>query len=204
MMMIQFDAISVDDLLMKRRRLRRELALQTGLQEIRVAVLGGSTTNELVDFLEIGVLSSGFLPTFYQSEYGRFYEDAVLDPQALIDFRPDIVYVHTSCLNIQAFSPLQASEEEARSYVDAEVDRFKRIWASIYQNLSCQIIQNNFELPALAILGNMDAVADGGNSNFVTRLNLGFAQAARSNTRLLIHDVHGLSARIGLERWVSS
>jgi hypothetical protein len=66
------DTLSLQDILMKRKGLRRRLSEQTRLQEIRIAVLGGSTTNELVDLWEIGLLSSGFRPAFYQCEYGRF------------------------------------------------------------------------------------------------------------------------------------
>ena len=199
--MINFDSLSLDDLLVKRKGLRRQFAAQTGLQDVRIAVLGGSTTNEVVELLEIGLLSTGFRPSFYQCEYGRYYEDAVLDPDALIEFRPDLVYIHTSYRNVQEFAPLQCSEEEMQGYVDAEVDRYKRIWASLEQNLSCQIIQNNFELPPFAILGNMDAVAYGGHSNFVIRLNVAFASAAAKNKKLLIQDVHGISARVGLKQW---
>ncbi len=186
---------------MKRKGLRRRLAEQTGLQKLRIAVLGGSTTNELVDLLEIGLLSSGFRPSFYQCEYGRFYEEAVHDPQALIDFRPDLVYVHTSCRNIQGYPPLQCSDQELQSYVDAEAERYKRIWNALEQNVGCQMIQNNFELPPQAILGNLDTVANGGRSNFVLRLNLAFATAANANKKLLLQDVHGISARMGLDRW---
>ncbi len=199
--MINFDSLSLDDLLMKRKGLRRQLTAQMALRDVRIAVLGGSTSNEVVDFLEIGLLSSGFRPTFYQSEYGRFYEEAVHDPGSLIEFRPDLVYVHTSCQNVREFAPLQCSEEEVQGYVDAEVDRYKKIWTSLEQNVSCQIIQNNFELPAFAVLGNMDAVAHGGHTNFVMRLNLAFASAAVSNKKLLIQDVQSISARVGLKQW---
>ncbi len=199
--MINFDSLSLDDLLMKRKGLRRQLAAQMALRDVRIAVLGGSTTNEVVDFLEIGLLSSGFHPVFYQCEYGRFYEEAVHDPGALIEFHPDIVYVHTSCQNVRGFAPLQCSEEEVQGYVDAEVDRYKKIWASLEQNVSCQIIQNNFELPPFAVLGNMDAVARGGHSNFLMRLNLAFASAVVSNKKVLIQDVQSISARVGLKEW---
>jgi FkbH-like protein len=199
--MTNIDLLSLDELLIKRKGLRRQLSTQTGLQEIRIAVLGGSTTNEVVDLLELNLLSGGFRPTLYQCEYGRYYEDAVHDPQALIDFRPDLVYIYTSCQNVQGFPPLQCSDEEVQGYVDAEVDRYKQIWASLEKNLSCQMIQNNFELPPFAILGNMDAVANGARSTFVMRLNLAFAKAALTNNKLLIQDVHGLSARLGLTQW---
>jgi FkbH-like protein len=102
---------------------------------------------------------------------------------------------------VQGFPPLQCSEEELQGYVDAEVGRYERIWASLENNFACQIIQNNFELPPFAILGNMDAVAYGGHSNFVIRLNLAFGEAAGSNKKLLIQDVLGISARLGLKQW---
>jgi FkbH-like protein len=198
---MNLETLPLDDVLMKRRSLRRQLAAGEHLQEIRIAVLGGSTTNEVVDLLELWLLSSGFRPTFHQSEYGRYYEDAVHDPQALIDFRPDIVYVHTSCMNVQRFAPLQCSEAELQSYVDAEVGRYRQIWSSLEQKLSCQIIQNNFEMPPYAILGNMDAVATGGHSRFLMEMNLAFAREAAANPKLLVQDVHGISAGVGLSRW---
>src|ERR1700737_2297682 len=158
---MNLDFCSIDDLLTQRRSLRRKLLAQEGLREIRIAVLGGSTTNEVVDFPEVLLLSSGFLPAFHQSEFGRYYEDAVLDPQTLIDFRPDIVYLHTSCINVQIFPPLQCDHNDVQSFVDAELSRYQQIWQALQKNLSCQIIQNNFELPPVAIFGNMDMVFGG-------------------------------------------
>ena len=150
--------LSINDLLRKRKSLRRQLAAIEGLQPVRIAVLGGSTSNEVDDLLEIFLLAAGFLPTFYQSEYGRFYEDAVLDPTDLLAFAPDVVYIHTSYLNVLEMPPVHSSPGALQSYVDAELGRYKQIWQSIEQNLPAQIIQNNFELPPSAVLGNMDCV----------------------------------------------
>jgi len=198
---MNLDAYAIDDLLLKRKKLRRELLAAEDLREVRIAILGGSTTNELADLFEICALASGFKPIFYQSEYGRFYEDAVVDSQALIDFRPELVYVHTSCMNILAFPPVQCTEAELQSYVAAEVERYRQIWQALGENVPCQIIQNNFELPPHAILGNMDAVAPGGHARFVMELNQAFAREAAGNTKLLIQDIHGISARTGLNQW---
>ena len=198
---MNLDLYSIDELLLKQKSLRRQLSAVEGLQPVRIAVLGGSTTNEVVDLQELFLLADGFLPTFHQSEYGRFYEDAVLDSSDLVAFAPDIVYLHTSYLNVQGVPPVHCSEAELLSYVDAEFCRYKQIWQSIEQNLASQIIQNNFELPAFAILGNMDAVSSGGATRFFLELNSAFARAAASNPRLLLQDVHSLSARIGLDHW---
>jgi len=125
---MNLSAYSLDELLLKRRGLRRKLLALEGLKEIRIAVLGGTTTNELVDLVEILLLNSGFLPTFYQSDYGRYYEDSVLEPQTISEFKPDIVYVHTCSLNIQTFPPVSCSEEALPGFVGAEMNRFRAIW----------------------------------------------------------------------------
>jgi len=195
------ELLGPDDLLLKRRRLVRELRGTGGRRELRVAVLGGSTTNEVVDFLEVLLLASGFDPVFYQSEYGRFYEDAVQDPTALIDFRPEIVYLHTSYRNVVAFPPVASTEEQHQTQLARELERFREIWRSIHDRIGCQIIQNNFELPPYALLGNLDTVASGGRSRFLLDLNAAFAADVRANPRLLIQDLHGISSRIGLDRW---
>lgn len=198
---MNLDHYSVDYLFRKLKSLRRELSAKEDLQLVRIAVLGGSTTNELVDLWEIFLLASGFRPTFHQAEYGRFYEDAVLDPGVLIAFNPDIVYIHTSCLNVQSVPPVHCSETEFQGYIDADANRYKQIWRSIEQNTSAQIIQNNFEPPPYAILGNLDTVSSGGASRFFLALNTEFARTAAVDSRLLLQDIASLSARTGLTRW---
>jgi FkbH-like protein len=198
---MSIDHLPIDDLLRKRKSLRRQLSASEGLHPIRIAVLGGSTTNEIVDLLEIFLLDAGFQPTLWQSEYGRFYEDAVLDPAELIAFAPDVVYIHTSCLNVLEMPPKSCSSSDLQTCVDAELARYKQIWQSIEQNLPAQIVQNNFETPPLAVLGNMDPVSAGGATRFFLELNTAFARAAESDSRLLLQDVHSLSARLGLNQW---
>jgi len=198
---MNLSAYSLDELLLKRRGLRRKLLALEGLKEIRIAVLGGTTTNELVDLVEILLLNSGFLPTFYQSDYGRYYEDSVLEPQTISEFKPDIVYVHTCSLNIQTFPPVSCSEEALPGFVGAEMNRFRAIWRSLEANVGCQIIQNNFELPSSAILGNLDAVSPGGASRFIAELNRCVAAEASANPRLLMQDLNAIASRIGMNQW---
>ena len=193
--------LALEDILMKQKGLRRRLAARPHLQTVRIAVLGGSTTNEVVALLELYLLESGFAPVFYQSEYGRFYVDAVHDTGALLEFKPDIVYVHTSVRNIQGFAPLEAKDEELEAAVAAELHRFEEIWSSIEEKIGCLVIQNNFEFPLFGILGNLDATAAGGHTRFVTELNLRLAKAAAKSPKLLVQDVCTISARVGLNQW---
>lgn len=201
MQLLNLRAISLDELLLRRRGLRRQLLTSEGLHDIRIAVLGGTTTNEFVDLLEVLLLDSGFRPAFYQSEYGRYYEDAVLEPERIADFRPDVVYIHTCSVNIRAFPPVSCCETKFADIVQAEMNRYRSIWTSIGEAVGCQIVQNNFELPFNAILGNFDAVSPGGATRFINELNRCFALEAVANPRLTLQDLFSISARVGLSHW---
>jgi FkbH-like protein len=193
--------IGLEDILLQRKRLRRDLLACKDLKEVRIAVLGGSTTNELVDMLEILLLQNGFRPTFHQSEYGRFYEDATLEPQIISAFKPNLVYLHTSYANIRRFPSPSSGEDDLQALVEDEVNKYRTIWASLGESVGCQIIQNNFELPVNAFLGNLDAVSPGGQTRFINELNRRFALEAGSNARLILQDLASISARVGLDRW---
>ena len=63
------------------------------------------------------------------------------------------------------------------------------------------IIQNNFDLPPLRPLGNLEAFESSGRVNFLMRLNAEFATYARKQSRFLINDILYLSAQVGLDAW---
>src|SRR5438067_2021883 len=188
----------LDLLLRKRRSLRRELLSHESLASTRIAILGGSTTHELIELFELFLLDAGFQPTFYESPYGQYYETAVLHPKPLIDFGPNIVYIHTCSLNLQP-PPLSSVEQDLHSQLDAQLNHFHAVWHSLRTNLNCPIIQNNFETSSLAVLGNLDAVT--GVTRLISELNRAFAAEAASDPRLILQDLHSISARIGLDNW---
>ena len=186
----------------KRKALKREL-LDDGTKRIhkRIAVLGGSTTNDVVDMLELFLLNYGIQPSFYQSEYGRFWEDAMFDNDALNDFHPDLIYVHTTNKNIMVWPEIAESIESVESKRMEQYMRFASMWESLTEKYHCPIIQNNFEYPFARIMGNMDAYSSSGAINYVTRLNLLFYDYASSHENLYINDINYQAADIGLERW---
>ena len=63
------------------KKLKRALL---GQEEARIkkkiAVLGGSTTHDIVRILELFLLERGIAPEFYESEYGQYFQDAMFDP----------------------------------------------------------------------------------------------------------------------------
>lgn len=193
--------LALEQIFLQRRSLRKQLLSCPDLKDIRIAVLGGSTTNELVDFFELLLLESGFRPAFHQSEYGRFYEDAVLDAEKIATYKPDLIYFHTSTVNVKGFPPVSCSEADFPGFVEAEFNRYRAMWNTLGNVVGCQMIQNNFELPIQAILGSLDAISSSGATRFINELNRRFALEAAANQRLILQDLASISARVGLNQW---
>ena len=88
-------------ILKKSKHIKKEL-LADGTSRIRkrIAVLGGSTTHDVIRILELFLLNQGIEPVFYESEYGQYWQDAMFGNEELDAFHPDIIYIHTSNRNI--------------------------------------------------------------------------------------------------------
>lgn len=194
--------LDVDYILKKKKSIRKELlANQSQRTPIRIAVLGGSTTNEIVNMLELFLLDAGLEPAFYESEYNQYYNDAMFPCDDLENFKPEIIYFHTSFRNILSYPQSSSTKEETDRLYETEMSRFIEMWESVSLRYKCPVIQNNFELPPLRIYGNQDGVFYQGLTNFVRRLNMGFAEYAVSHEKFYIHDMEYFSSCYGLDRF---
>jgi FkbH-like protein len=193
--------VSADGVLRKRQALKKELLKRPNLLPIRIAILGGSTTAEIKSILELFLLAQGIQASFYESGYNFYYEDVVFENAELWNFKPDIVFVHTTWHNVSRFPDLLAPEAEVEELVRREMERFEVFWDKIHTGLGALVIQNNFDLPRLRPLGNLEASESFGRVSYLQRLNAEFARYARSHSRFLINDILYLSAQVGLADW---
>jgi len=191
-----------DFILRKKKALRRQL-LGSGAEFVdkKIAVLGGSTTNDIVLCLELFLLNCGIRPEFYQSEYNMFWEDAVFGNEELDAFAPDLVFIHTTSRNIKKWPDVKMGEAEVSALLEEEFSRFKKCWESVFEKYKCTVVQNNFELPYFRLLGNSDATDFRGRTNFVSRLNMKFAEYAQTHENFLINDINYISSVYGIKRW---
>ena len=193
--------ITPANILRKRHSLKKELLAQPNLMPTRIAILGGSTTTEVKSMLELFLLAEGIQPTFYESGYNRYFEDILFENPDLWNFKPDIVFIHTTWHNVSQFPELMEDEGEVEQRARREVARFESLWERIHSRLGALIIQNNFDLPRLRPLGNLEAFESSARLNFLLRLNAEFATYARKHSRFLINDILYLSAQLGLDAW---
>ncbi len=186
----------------KRKSIKRAL-LSDGSSRLKkkIAVFGGSTTNAIVDNLELFLLDQGIEPEFYQSEYAQYWQDAMFPGEELLNFEPDIVFIHTTNRNITQYPVTADSKEDAARLLESEYTKFEQMWKNISNTFHCPIIQNNFEMPYYRLMGNKDCSDYRGRSNFVTRLNQKFYDYSEKTEGFYIHDINFLSASYGLKEW---
>ncbi|MBO6164418.1 MAG: HAD family hydrolase [Lachnospiraceae bacterium] len=185
----------------KRRSLKRKLLEQGGRTEKRIMILGGSTTHDIRDMLELFLLNQGIAPVFYESEYGQYWQDAMFPEEALLNFHPDIIYIHTSLRNVTEFPAPGMDAAAVEEMISRQTAHFQVMWDKLAQTWHCPVIQNNFEYPFYRLMGNQDAADIHGRTNYVTRLNAAFYEYARSHESFLIQDINYLAADYGLAKW---
>ena len=192
-----------DYILRKKKAIRRELLAREGIQYIgkKIAILGGSTTSDIKQILELFLLNYGIKPEFYESEYNRYYEDAVFGNPELDEFMPDMVFIHTTTRNISLYPHITDSAADIDELISSTMGRFEQIWQRLSDKFKCTIIQNNFEQPYYRLLGNSDLTDIHGRLNFINRLNDRFCQYAQTHENFFINDINYISSVFGIKKW---
>ena len=194
-----------DYILKKAKSLRKELLNQTTIWlPKKVAVLGGSTTHDIIKILDLFLLNYGIKADFYESEYAMYWQDAMFDNPSLKEFNPDIIFIHTTNKNIKEYPHMGQSKVEVEGLCNNAFEHFKVMWDKLLKDYHCPIIQNNIELPLYRKLGNLDAVDYHGRVHFIQALNQKFYSYATENQNFYINDIQYLSACFGLDKWCDS
>ena len=120
-----FDAAWI---LSNRKKIKKSFLMENNNYiEKKVVILGGATTANVVQILDLFLLNNGIKASFYESEFGMYYEEALFPSEELAKFQPDVFYIHTCNRNITKLPHLGDSVEEIEKALAAEKDKYKSI-----------------------------------------------------------------------------
>lgn len=190
-----------DQIISSKKKLLRLLKEHESGTPLRIAVLGGSTTSDIVKVLELFLRNRGIIPSFYESEYAQYWSDAVFGTPELDAFKPELVFIHTCSRNIEEKPTVGEDGKSVSEKLEREFARYEKMWSVLSEKFGCVIIQNNFEMPSERLLGNREVGCAFGRIDFITRLNIKLYDYAQTHANFYIHDINYLSAAYGLERW---
>jgi hypothetical protein len=69
--------LDINIFLRKKKSIKKSLLVNDEFIEKNIAILGGSTTSEIKNILELFLLDNGIKPSLYESDYNKYYEDAL-------------------------------------------------------------------------------------------------------------------------------
>ncbi len=191
------DYTSAQSLFRLRKILREANVCSPGTT--RLAVVGGFTTKQLSQFVDLFLFSAGVDADIYEADYGTFRQE-ILDPGSqLYSFEPQTIFIATSWRDLAHWPDFQEDQAGLRKLVAAELADWAGLWQTAYDRLGCQIIQNNFDLPAWRTLANHEMRHPGSRGAFIAKVNDAFGEQAPPY--VTIHDVEHLSACWGKWAW---
>jgi FkbH-like protein len=188
-------------ILRKKKSLKKELLQNQIFIEKKVAILCGSTVGEMQNILELFLLNHGIKPIFWQGQYNRYYEEAMFNNYELKEFKPDIIYIHTTNKNIIDFPTPEDTSEVVSQKLSSTFSYFSQMWDKLRDELQCPIIQNNFEPLPYRLMGNADVYQESGELNFINLLNQEMYGYAREHKNFYVNDLNYQASWFGLERW---
>lgn len=192
-------------ILQRKKALKRQLLEENdNWLEKKIAILSGSTVGEMKNILELFLLNQGIRPVFYEGQYNRFYEEVMFEMDGLVDFAPDMVYIHTSNKNIISYPEIAEPSNQIKMRIEETYGRFEQVWEKIRAVLHCPVIQNNFEMLSYRVLGNRDAYEESGAQCYIRRLNELFYQYAAEHTDFYINDLNYEASCFGLDAWADN
>lgn len=165
----------------------------------RWAILGGVTTQPIRELILPLSLSEGTWAEIYEGNYNSF-ETEPLDPNSEVyQFRPDIVLLATSSLNIGQWPQPGDSDECVDALVEKTLQGFRLRWDALVKGTGARLLQHNFDLPPVRPLGRLEGRYSWSPSRFIQKLNDALWQHEGREIRLL--DLGQLSADFGRWQW---
>ena len=125
----------------------------------------------------------------------------MFDNPELVEFKPNIIFIHTSTRNITSFPTVRDTSDNIDSMLSEQFAYFESMWQKAAETYKCPIIQNNFEQPFFRLMGNRDVWDNHGRTNFVTRLNQKFYEYAHTHENFYINDINYMASCYGLQKW---
>lgn len=123
---------------------RNDRQLESLGDPLRVAVLGGFTTQPIATLMPAVGLALGRRVAVYESGYNAYVQEA-LDPRSGASrFKPEVTLFATSSVNVAEWPKTGSPDAEVQVVVDREIDRLRRLWAA-FQGGDRIVLQHSFE-----------------------------------------------------------
>ena len=183
-----------------RTRLESRRPRPGALKTVKIALLGGATTEMLEAPLALAVEAVGLGCQIHRSDYNTFAQEMLEASSATAAFGPEVAVLVTTPANIPSWPAPGDSLERVQQVVEEVCDYWLGLCARLHERTRSEIVLNNFHALPTRPLGAAGAKLPWDQNNFLRRVNGRLGE--RAPGYLHINDVEALSARYGLAQWL--
>jgi FkbH-like protein len=193
------DAVSFQALARKAARLAREFGSPTGHIPVRVALLGGGSTDLIAHPLELALRLNGLAPELYVAPYNVWRQEILETDSGTSRFAPQVAIILITAHNVPSWPPPGASAEAATELARSVCRELFDACAQLHDRCGTEIVINNLPPFPHRPLGNLSAKTPDDPNNFIRRINVQLGDLAPAYVHL--NDVAALVERRGLDHW---
>lgn len=195
----EVDAAELAALCRLRRRLSRAGAALPATRSIKLALLGGASTEMIEEPLSLQIAALGLCAEIHRAGYDTVAQE-MLDPcSETAAFVPDVAVVVTTPSNVHGGPEPGDDREALRRRVDEVCEHWLSLCARLHEHTGCEIVLDNFHAPPTRALGSLGAKLPWDPVTFLRALNLELG--LRAPEYLHVHDVDALASRHGTLAW---
>jgi FkbH-like protein len=193
------DPVRFQALARKAMRLEAELGAPAGHVAVRVALLGGASTDLLERPLRLALQLAGLAPTLHVAPYNVWLQELLESESATARFAPQVVVILLTPHGIPIWPEAGATADRATELARSVCQQLFDACAQLHRRCAAEIVVNTLPPFTHQALGNLSAKSPDAANNFIRRINVVLGDMAPPYVHL--NDVAALVERRGLDRW---
>jgi FkbH-like protein len=187
--------------LCRRRRKMEPASTESGRgAAVRIAILGGATTDFLKWPVELELETLGRSSTILCGDYNNYVSEMMERDSRTAAFRPDVAVLLVTPYNIADWPSVGDPAETVQAMVDRVADQWLRLCETLHANTNCEIVLGNLHLLPTRAAGNFGARLAWEPNSYLRQINLALSRRAPGYVHLF--DIETLSALYGVSNWV--
>ena len=137
---------------------------------LRIAILGGATTDFLEQPLKLELESLGLGCVLHSSSYNTYVPEMLDATSESAAFSPDVAVFLTTPYNIADWPAVGDSQDSVQALVDRVCDHWLGLCEAFHSHTNCEIVINNQHLFPARVTGNLGSKLPWDRNSFLRQV----------------------------------
>jgi len=168
-------------------------------EDLRIAILGGATTDFLELPLKLELETLGLGSTVFCADFNNYVPELLDAKSKSAAFRPNVSVVLVTPQNIADWPAVGDSPKVVQALVDRVSDQWLGLCEAFHGHTNCEIVLSNLHLLPTRAVGNVGTRLPWDRNSYLRQVNLALSGKAPAYVHIL--DIETLSAIYGISNW---